>query len=162
LRRNRCVITRLRDGVFADKAECARRVRMLGNQLTFEPVPLLACHLRHVQRIIKSSHVLDRFFGAAMNPGDPGVCGPVRTVRVIRPDPGQISIDNFVGVLLELARQLGTEPALSSRRGCHPAGRSTSRLGSARTIGIGIVSCGCPPGGAVRQSRAHSDSRAPA
>lgn len=37
-----------------------------------------------------------------MHPGDPGVCGPVSAVRVIRSDPSQVGRDDFVRVFPEL------------------------------------------------------------
>jgi hypothetical protein len=61
---------------------------MLPNQFPLECVTLLTAHRRNVERIIRDGDVLNSLLRPAMNPGDPGVRGPVRAVRVIRSNPG--------------------------------------------------------------------------
>jgi hypothetical protein len=56
-----------------------------------------------------------------MDPRDPGVGGAVRTVRVIRSNPGQVGSDDLVGVLIELTRQLVLESLAASCPGLGPA-----------------------------------------
>jgi len=62
---------------------------MLPQELALESVALLASHRRYVERIILNRGILDGLLRPAMNPGDPGVGGPVCAVRVIRPDSGR-------------------------------------------------------------------------
>jgi hypothetical protein len=95
--------------------DCARaqvtlcEFRVLPQQFALERVALLTSHRRNVKRIIPSGHTLDRLLRPAMNPQDPGICGPVRAVRVIRPNPGEVGSDDLVGVFLELASQFVAE-----------------------------------------------------
>jgi hypothetical protein len=94
---------------------------VLSQDFPFKRVALLTSHLRHVQRIIPNGHILDRLLRPAMNPGDPGVSGPVGAVGIIGPDPSQIGVDDLVGMFLELACQRLAGPNLG------PARASSSR-----------------------------------
>jgi hypothetical protein len=75
-------------------------LRVLSQDLALECVALLTTHRSNVERIIKSSHVLDRFFRSTMDTRDPGVRGPVGAVGIIGPDPSQIGRHDLVRVLV--------------------------------------------------------------
>jgi hypothetical protein len=101
------VLAALLDG--ADAHYPFRELGMLPHQFTLERVALLTTHRRNVERIIWDGDVLDGFFRSAMDTRDPGVSSPVRSVRVVRPDPGQMGGHDLVSVLFELSSQLVAE-----------------------------------------------------
>jgi hypothetical protein len=73
---------------------------VLSQDLALECVALLTTHRSNVERIIKSSDVLDRFSRSTVDTRDPGVCSPVGAVWVVRPDPGQVGRHDLVRVLV--------------------------------------------------------------
>jgi hypothetical protein len=68
--------------------------------------PFSPWHRGQVNRVIRSREILDRLFRPAVHTRDPGIRSSIRPVRVTRPNPGQVSSHDLVGVFLELTGQL--------------------------------------------------------